>query len=214
MINLFLKLYIQKRAQELNLPFPNNWKEILYEYKKIENVINKHIIFTDYGYTPKTLNAGSMIPHVINLTKEWAAYIVLYNNEKTKNAFLITLGHELTHKDNEFSTLGCFGVNKKFINWANEIHADFGGTQKLFNSDRNTLVNSCEYKIKYRKKDVDFPSHPSWARRKYYAKNFDFNRMLIQQIAEDVGCNNKKLIDKVCDFYIDIYLIPAIDKNI
>ena len=43
--------------------------------------------------------------------------------------------------------------------------------------------------------------HPSWNTREYYAENYNFNKELIERIAKDVGCNNKDLIEKVCEYY-------------
>lgn len=206
MTNYFLKNYVKKRAIELNMSFPSNWESIMYEYKKIEKDIKKYILFTDYGYNPKTLNGGSMIPYVINLTKEWAVRIVLFNSEDTKNAFFITIGHELTHKDKEFSRLRFGKRNRQFIARVNEVHADFGAAQKMVNNNRQKLLDSIEYKRLLKKVDNEDFSHPSWARRKYYVENFDFNRELINKIAEDIGYTNQDLIDKVCNHYQEIKL--------
>lgn len=72
------------------------------------------------------------------------------------------------------------------------------------------LWNAIDYKLKYKrdyqKGDIEDFIHPSWARRKYYVKHFDFDTKLIQQIAKDVGCKNHKLINKVCKFYKPIQL--------
>lgn len=84
----------------------------------------------------------------------------------------------------------------RFMNWINEIHADFGGTQKMADSSRQRLLASIKYeKNIHQSLDDDF--HPSWDRRE-----------LIDQIAKDAGCEDAKFIDKVknCGYYNDIIL--------
>ena len=209
-MKFFLKNYLLQRSKELNIPMPNDWKEKLYKFLEVEKQINMHFIFTDYGYTPRTLNAGSMIPKTINFTKEWAVQIVFFDNEKTQNAFLITVGHELTHKEKELCTLRIRGTDRKFVWYLNEVHADFGATQKMINSSRKALISSIEYKKALKKSDEGDAKHPSWSRRKNYVEKFNFDINLIRQIANDVNCKNNQLINKAINFYDTIILFPEI----
>ena len=72
------------------------------------------------------------------------------------------------------------------------------------------LIENYGYKLNYKKecnqKDKSDFTHPSWARRLYYAENYNFNEDLIKKIAEDVGCKNKKLIKEISEFYDEIIL--------
>lgn len=185
------------------LKLPPNYKKILIEYAQLSNTPIYFAIW--WGYKKDMLNASAIIPYIIVLNCAWTYNIAYNDNENTRYAFLITLGHELTHKDGDFFELLYWGVNKDFIKWINEVHADFGAAQKMFDSNRSVLINSCQYKYNYKinhnKKDIDTSSHPSWTRRKYYAEHFDFNSKLTQQIAKDIGCTNQKLINKICLYY-------------
>lgn len=141
-------------------------------------------------------------------TPEWATQLVLYNSVETHNAFLITIGHELTHKDCDIFFLKHGLRNIRFVAWVNEVHADFGATQKMANNNRQELVNSMKYKKSYKEEDKDKTNHPSWERRIYYAEHFDFGKELIQQIAKDAGCKNQKIINRVCQHFQEIKLTP------
>lgn len=137
----------------------------------------------------------------INCSPEWAARLVLFNDEATQNAFAMTIGHELTHLEGEFCKKGLHGEDKKFQSWLDEVHADFGSAEKMVDCDRNKLMESIEYKLNLKKKDKDANSHPSWRRRKYYAEHYDFDKKLIKKIANDVGCKNEGLIGEAIKFY-------------
>ena len=61
-------------------------------------------------------------------TPEWAFQLVV--DTEASAVFMITLGHELTHKEKEISCFRhLFGL--RFCTWINEVHADFGATQKM-----------------------------------------------------------------------------------
>ena len=132
---------------------------------------------------------------------------LIFDNEYADRAFKITLDHELTHKEDPFLP---YFLNVKFCAWVNELHADFGSVKKMFDGERCALLYAIDYKMTYRKnkgkKDVDRYSHPSWARRKNYIQNYNFDDELIHKIAHDVKCKNQKLIDYVCGCYERIVL--------
>ena len=107
----------------------------------------------------------------------------------------------MTHKDGDYFNLLSFGINKRFVNYVNEVHADFGAAKKMVNSDREKLIASMNYKLSLKANDKNTSDHPSWSTRKYYAENYNFNKELIERIAKDVGCNNKDLIEEVCKYY-------------
>ena len=136
----------------------------------------------------------------------WAERLVLYNDNNTENAFLITIGHELTHKEKDFSSFFTLGKNRKFINWLNEVHADFGAAEKMVNCSKQKLLESIDYKLALKKRDYNHNTHPSWQQRRAYAESGTFGEILIDRIAEDVKCTNRNLIDKVKDYYKSIVL--------
>ena len=97
-------------------------------------------------------------------------------------------------------------MDKTFINYVNEVHADFGAAEKMVDSDRHKLILSMEYKLSLKQTDNDSPTHPSWKRRLEYASNYDFNEALIQRIATDTGCDNEVLINNINAYYKPINL--------
>lgn len=210
-MGIFTTHHIKRRAKEENQEIPQNYQQILDNLNNMPQLNGNKIIFRlikdNYG---KHLSVTAIANGRVVCSLEWAAIYVLYNCPQTENAFLITVGHELTHKDGDFGSLRYICRNRKLVGWANEVHADFGAAQKMSNSGRQSLVDSCEYKhlyrLKYKHEDNDSSSHPSYQRRKYYAENFNFDKTLIQQIAKDVGCSNSELIDKLDDYYPDITL--------
>lgn len=178
---------------------PKNKKQILNQYR---NINGNCILFSWlFNHDTKTLNASALFYKLILISPEWAVRLVLFDDEETKNAFKITLGHELTHKDGDYFKLLSFGKNKRFVNYTNEVHADFGAAEKMVNSDRKKLIASMNYKLSLKANNKNTNDHPSWNTRKYYAENYNFNKKLIERIAKDVGCNNKDLIEKVCEYY-------------
>ena len=100
-----------------------------------------------------------------------------------------------------------------FIAYVNELYADFGAAEKMANSSRQKLLDAMEYKKARKNKDEGTCDHPSWAQRIYYAEHYDFGEELIRQIAKDTGCNNQKIIDKVCKHYQEIKLTPPPKKT-
>lgn len=190
---------------------PENIDEILVKIKENEQLKQYDFKILSYFDAFSTQVSGGYFRNSnIGVNSEWAARLVLYNDDPSvTNAFMITIGHEATHKENDYTLLKSLKkVNKKFINWIDEVHADFGAADKVADSSRNKLIASIDYKINDCKNSYkDYSSHPSWQRRRYYAENFDFNEQLIRQVAEDTGCKDEKLIQKVCGYYDDINLI-------
>lgn len=133
----------------------------------------------------------------IQVSQAYAAKLVLNDSNDIHNAFLMSLGHEMTHKDNDIKVIkGMFIKNgTKFLAHVNEVHADFGAVQKLANNNREKQLKAMKYKQSYKKNvDVSDFCHPSWNQRYNYIEKYNFDEKLIRQIAADVGCTNEKLI--------------------
>lgn len=184
--------------------------------KEIKNKINhySHLpqlkgckILYDYIFLGfSSLSASSSIYHLIVVSAKWIENVVIYDDEKITNAFILTLGHELAHKDGDFIGI-CFNSNdRKFIHWVTEVHHDFAAAKKMVYSSRAKLLESITYKISVKPNNKDTISHPSWFHRKEYVENYDFNEVLISLIADKTKCKNKNLIKKVIKHYTPITL--------
>lgn len=161
-----------------------------------------------------TASAGLCFSKNIWVNNEWAN-LLIKNNIEINNAFFITLGHELAHKDGDFAMLFwerkrkryIHKEDRKFVNWVTEVHHDFAAAEKMVGSSKEKLIESIDYKIAVKPNNTDSPSHPSWKQRKLYAEIGAFNRKLIDIIALDTDCTNITLIEEVSCFYKDIILM-------
>lgn len=114
-----------------------------------------------YPNHDKCLNGNAFFGKIVILNPEYATRLILYNDDGLQNAYNITIGHELTHKDKQLRAPFRLGKNhSKFIAWVNEVHADFGGTQKRANSDRNKLIKAIKYRLAIKKEDKEDNIHP------------------------------------------------------
>lgn len=209
MISWLTKMHIKRSARRHNIKVPKNIEALLsVALTNVSLPEGMKIVFSwliDNG--SKTLNASAIFPGKIILNSEWAAHLVLLGKDETINAFQATIGHELTHNDNDYLFIELFTKDKKFINWVNEVHADFGSCEKCFQNAREKVFYAMNYKRKYKgERDKDSSTHPSWKRREEYILNYDFNDLLICKIAEDVGCKNLKLICNVSRHFEGIIL--------
>lgn len=204
-----LCIHIFFRSKQLQKKFPRDYKNRLKERTDFAQLNGNEIKFSVFvsGFST-ILNANASMKGKILCSLEWAVRLILFYNDETKNAFAITIGHELTHKEKELHKKGLNKNDKRFQSWVAEIHADFGGAEKMVDCDRHKLVESMRYKLKQKKKDKYYESHPSWALRKCYAEYCDFNEKLIRRIAEDTCCHNEDLIDEAIHFYDEILLYP------
>lgn len=235
----FLRAHIEKRADEWECEMPHNWKKIIKKYKKSLKTKRKFIFITYLTeQSPEVINACSTPLGPIFVNAEWAARIVLCDNADTLNAFQITIGHEVTHQNNEMPKL-VYGLKKgvqhakkqglkyitkhgikesieygkkyiSIISYVNEVRADFGGAAIEKEFDRNDLLDSIKYKKGLKDVDKNTFLHPSWERRKFYATHFDFGKRLIQRIIEDEKFDDTETINKILAFYNnrEIKLIP------
>lgn len=210
MRHILIYFKILKKAQRLGLKVPKNYEDILNGYSNIKKPGNDKIIFTwFFGGNIPTLDANATLKGKILFNAEWAARVVLFDNEETLNAFKSTVGHELTHKDREITIERCYSsLDKLFIRRINEVRADFGAGQRMLNSQRNLVLDAVNYKraLNSRGRRLKFDPHPTWEQRYNYIKNYNFSRELIYKIADDMNYHNKAIIEKVCDYYEDINL--------
>lgn len=205
-MNICTYIYIYIRAKKLKKQIPKDFKQILKDTNNILELNGNKIIFSFFeSRFAHKLNASASIPFCLIFSMEWAARYVLFRDNETENAFLITVGHELTHKDNEFKPKGN-KRDKNFIKRVNEVHADFGAVQKMVHSSRKKLLSGIEYKKGLCKADIEDAAHPSWAKRKYYAENFNFDQKLVKQIAKDMNYENQYIIEKISVYYKEIML--------
>ena len=175
-----------------------------------------HIVpFESFSKTPSA--AVPIGRKFIVINPEWAAR-KFYNTipdlkrasqSKLKRAsdceddFMFTLGHEMGHIffDKGNNNILLPRKRKRFINWVNEVFADFYSLQLALNNNRKTAVEVMKRKQAYRKKDKNSNLHPSWELRMKYIKDFDFGEKLIREIANDCGMKEKWLINKVLGWY-------------
>lgn len=200
-MNIFTKHYIWKKAKREHIKLPNNYEEKLQKYYDVVRKQGCKLVFLPgFNMKSSSLNAYAGFTKIepIIATPEWAYQLIINDDEELENKFLITLGHELTHKDGKDIFPLKYGFRSgKFIAWTNEVHADFEAVEKIGNCNREMLVNNFLIKIKYKKDDIEDYSHPSNKRRLEYAQKYDFNDKLIEKIAKDAECENQKVIDIV-----------------
>lgn len=198
MFSIAIKLHIRKRARIFRTSNRKNYRDAMAEVQKI-NYSDCKIVFSwlfDFG--SNTLNACALLPGIIIFNSEWAAHLVLSHDEQTLNAFKATIGHELAHKDNDFVFWEFWTKDKQFVNWINEVHADFSGAEKSFDLSRENQICALQYKLMHKgNKDKDTYGHPSWKRRLEYLAKYNFDEHLIELIAADTGCKNQKLVNNV-----------------
>lgn len=208
MISYFVKFHVKRIANHKSLPIPKNLENTIRDRIPWELLGSVKLWFLwsmDTG--SHTLNASATIPGLIILNSEWAAELALNDNPEVDQAIKMTIGHELTHMNKDFCFVEFGTCDKKFVNWINEIHADFGAVQIAFQGNRKDGILAIRYK-KDRKgrKDKSTYSHPSWAQREEYLNDFNFDEVLIRRIASDLGCKNERLINHLIQYYKEIYL--------
>lgn len=208
MLSPFVKLYVYNALRR---------KKIKELYN--ENLLNREIaLFSSWpgkiryawfwSAGTHVPNASATIPGIILVNAEWAVKIILENdNPIMHDAFSMTINHEITHHENDYSFFDLFTPDGQFVNWINEVHADYGGILKAFDGLSEQALSAMQYKLACKKRpDKDTRSHPSWKRRMDYIVKYDFNEKLIEQIAIDCGCTNEKLINAIRIHFEDIVL--------
>lgn len=203
---MLLLIHIWRRSLDFGRKF-DSILPILRDARKLDFIGETKIVFSWFldGISNHP-NAMSVVPGIIAVNAEWAARLVLFNSQEVKDAFRYTIGHEMTHQAGDYNYLEAFTVDKRFVNWVSEVHADYGGAVSAFNGDLNKAISAIDYKARGIKKDNDHQGHPSWKRRQDYLKIGSFDDKMIQQIANDVGCRKRILIENVIKFYKPIVL--------
>ena len=192
--------HIKRNAKKNNIKLPDEYKFVLLKWTKKYSISEKIIFSWLFDAGSKVLNASATIPGIVLVNAEWASRLVLNAGDKEmETAFELTIGHELTHHENDYFFLDPFTKDEKFIYWINEIHADFGGIQKMFAGDVSQGEIAMRYKQRNRTtKDKDTYTHPSWEKRISFIKEHNFDEKLIRVVAQMTGCENEHLIDRVC----------------
>lgn len=215
--------HIQSRSSKDNVPAKifDDWLNKQENISLPNNVVLRFTTLKD-GFS-SLLSASAHLPYYIIASPEWAARLFLFDSEATRNAFTITIGHEITHIDGDFPNTKLTRNDKKFVNWVNEVHADFGAAEKMVEYNRQKLIGSMQYKMDAKKKPKckllnnfikkvlnllhsDEYTHPTWETRLEYATNYNFDKELINEIAKNTDCTNENLIKKVCEYYEPIVL--------
>ena len=105
---------------------------------------------------------SATIPGLILINAEWALRIVLnQDNPYMHDAFALTVCHEITHQEKDYYYFDLLSVDGKFVNWVDEVYADFGGVQKGLEADRSRAAFAMEYKLSCKRK-----SEWKWQKRK------------------------------------------------
>ncbi|MBE7728069.1 MAG: hypothetical protein E7244_27880 [Enterocloster citroniae] len=211
MVSPLIKMYVAIRSLKET---QKQLDEIFDFYNKSIDMDRNVIKFSFLAFYPTILGAGSLIKNRIYVSAEWAATLIFNRDDATLNAFNLTIGHELSHKDGDFAVWYWERESKqfirkkdrKFVNWVTEVHHDFFAAEKMVDSNKEKLLASMDYKIKLKPNNEDRNTHPSWKQRKEYAKTGAFNKALIEEIAKQTGCTNDKLINEISKFYGDIVL--------
>lgn len=169
------------------------------------------------GFSKKPSAAMPITRAHIVLNPEWAAKLYynaiediktatmeqLQKSADTEDELLVALGHEMGHifLDHGSNSPLLPRKRKRFINWVNEVFADFFALDFAMEKDRKKTLAAMKRKQAYRKKDKSTVYHPSYELRMKYIENFEFDERLIEEIAKDCGMNEKWMIRKVLDWY-------------
>ena len=74
------------------------------------------------------------------------------DNPYMHDAFALTVCHEITHQEKDYYYFDLLSVDGKFVNWVDEVYADFGGVQKGLEADRSRAAFAMEYKLSCKRK--------------------------------------------------------------
>lgn len=125
-----------------------------------------------------------------------------------------TIGHEHGHQDKKMSILQA-PMDAKFINYLNEVYADFYGIREAFSGSAKhaseVLGQRHEYKKSVEGKDDADAIHPSWEQRKNFVTSGyvgetgeltgNFDSALVNEIASITKCTNDDLIKRACEYF-------------
>lgn len=193
----------------------NKYRNLAHQY-----ALDYHIGFFSLYPNENMISATSAIPKCIIFTNIWCICInhEADNNGITEQAFLQTLGHELAHKDGDYSKRdfrhrirrNLIPPENRLINWTTEIHHDFKGSVISGNTDIESLIEICKFKMQIKERlgqpQGSTNSHPDWNFRMECLQQGTFTLDTIKYIAETVNCTNTELINELHNFYGDIFL--------
>ncbi len=153
-ISIPIKVYIYIDAKKRRVIIPKDYLTILVnELKRFANWKGKIRYSWFWSAGVHVPNASATIPGLILVNAEWATKIVLnQDNPHMHDAFAMTIGHEMTHQEKDFYYFDLFTADGKFVNWVDEVHADFGGVQKGLDSSRSRALFAMKYKLSCKKK--------------------------------------------------------------
>ena len=202
------------------------YRKKVISYKDIDHQLNQltSSIYDEYNlkHVPIVfswlIDSGSNFPtafllrnNQICLNSEWAFLLISEKTNLVKRSFLASIGHELTHTKVDYVCRKSCITCRKFVNWVNEIHADFGAAEYALSSKRYLLLESFNFKrvlkLKACKKDRASFSHPSWEYRILCISQYNFDHFLIRKIANDCKCCDNNLIEDITNYYSEIKLI-------
>jgi hypothetical protein len=170
----------------------------------------------------KSLYASLRNKKYILLNDNWAYTIFTEDTDTIRYPFRGTIGHELSHMNNDTSSIYFSYRLGKFVRWVNEVYNDFYGGELLLQSSREELEKSVDYKMKSkfpkRKRKKNTYSYPSWKNRCYYVRHYNFSDELLKQIATHCKVNtNSYKYNLTCEHIWEkkhpIILFPDITKE-
>lgn len=217
-MNTFLNIYIIKRFKKLNKSIPSNKSAILKNWISKYNEDKIKVKFSYFIPMERNKILGVLsINNTIYLSAEAATQIILNSEDSTAyKAALFSLGHEIGHimKNFKKDCLHNTKLNKqdkKFIKYIDEVYSDFYAIKSKLNNSRTDAIDAVNYKIKERvlhKRYIDRSdeTHPGWFLRKQFIKHYNFNLDLINEIALISGCTNSSLIQKIFQYYGNIFI--------
>lgn len=204
-----LRLKLKRYARKQKISLPVDYVYRLSMYQKLSSQVGCRIVLSWSFNLSGKINAGANVPRCIVLNRAWVKQIVWNDSSDVYIAFKATIGHELTHKEGDFRILTIFKNSRKFVSYVNEAHADFGGTLKMLDGNRETALQVIRYKQSINEplqKKSPSKTHPSWQQRYDYIANYNFNEELIRRIAKDIDFDDETLIRKISDHFEEIYL--------
>lgn len=218
MVSNFARKHIDKKVEQANLKgigLSEKYEATMNAcYAKISEANAKLLILKGGRKKEHIPDAYLGFPKkFIVVNSEWISRVKISakNEDEIHKAFMITIGHELSHKERRLSpwkrSIKYMFKYMKVIAYVNEIYADFGGVKKMMENnqkDRTELIKSCKYKQTIKKSytiDCDTPHHPSWDKRIYYVSHFNFNEDLRKRIIEKEDCFNTEITNMILEFY-------------
>ena len=213
-VSPLVKLYIKKNAKLKNVTLPDDYVRILQDVTNCYKELNCKIAFLWlWNFWGRIPNASATIPGIIMINSEWAFQLVVNGgNEVVRDSFYMTVWHEMAHQKGDYFFLELFSNSSRFVNWVNEVHADYYAIEKSFDGSLKRGIPAMDHKLQMKNnKDKDSYTHPSRKRRKEFVEKYDFGEELIREIARITNCCDSSLIEKVSSFFEPISLARYTD---